>query len=205
MKYDLFYGFDEKEKKNILKRLNTKKLKYNKDGIIASNINNIDTIGIILGGCVNIIRYDTNGKRTILNTLHQGEIFGKNFTKTSNSELYAVAKEYCEILFIEYNKIIESKNTLLISNVLKIFSNKILELNDRIELLTKNTIREKLLEYFKALQSKNSSKTFFISMTYTDLADYLSVDRSSLMRELKNLIEDKIIKKDGKKITIIVN
>ena len=203
MKYDLFYGFDEKEKKLLLKKLNAKKLKYNKEGIIATNINNIDTIGIILSGCINIIRYDTNGKRTIINTLHDGNIFGKNFTKTSNSELYAIAKESCEILFIEYEKIISSKNTLLISNMIKIFANKVLELNNRIELLTKNTIREKLLEYFLTLQSKNLSKTFKMEMTYTDLADYLSIDRTSLMRELKKLDEDKIIKKDGKKITIL--
>ena len=39
--------------------------------------------------------------------------------------------------------------------------------------------------------------------SYTDLADYLSVDRSAMMRELKNLKEDKLIKDTNKKITIL--
>ena len=40
-------------------------------------------------------------------------------------------------------------------------------------------------------------------MTFTDLADYLSVDRTALMRELKNLSDYGLIKKSGKRITIL--
>ena len=42
-----------------------------------------------------------------------------------------------------------------------------------------------------------------IPMSYTALAQYLSVDRSAMTRELKNLEEEGIIKKSGKQIHII--
>lgn len=200
---DLFSKFDEKAKKQLLKKLNSKKIEYKKDSIIASNLNNIDTIGIILSGKVDIIRYDENGKRTILNTLNVNDIFGAYFTKSSTSELFAIARENSSILFIEYEKIISSKDTNLINNIIDIFSNKILELNDRIELLTKKSIRDKLLDYFTYTSKKNMSKSFYLDMTYTDLSDYLSVDRSALMREIKYLKEDNLIKTEGKKITIL--
>ncbi|MBR1817514.1 MAG: winged helix-turn-helix domain-containing protein, partial [Bacilli bacterium] len=50
---------------------------------------------------------------------------------------------------------------------------------------------------------KNHSKSFNLIMTYTSLADYLAVDRSAMMRELKNLKEDKLIKDVNKKITLL--
>ena len=117
--------------------------------------------------------------------------------------MFAIARENSSILFIEYEKIISSKDTNLINNIIDIFSNKILELNDRIELLTKKSIRDKLLDYFTYTSKKNMSKSFYLDMTYTDLSDYLSVDRSALMREIKYLKEDNLIKTEGKKITIL--
>ena len=46
-------------------------------------------------------------------------------------------------------------------------------------------------------------KSFTIPYNYTDLADFLSVDRSAMMREIKLLIDDGFVKKDGNKITLL--
>lgn len=80
--------------------------------------------------------------------------------------------------------------------------NKITVLNTRIELLTKRSIRDKLIGYFSILSTRSFSKTFTLPFSLTDLADYLSVDRSAMMRELKYLKDDGIIKKSGNKITL---
>lgn len=60
---------------------------------------------------------------------------------------------------------------------------KVVVMNNRIDVLTKKTIREKLLEYFRAEEKENLSKVFYLKLNYTELADYLGVDRSALMRE----------------------
>ncbi len=39
-------------------------------------------------------------------------------------------------------------------------------------------------------------------MTFTELANYLSVDRSAMSREIKYLKEDGFLEVNGKKITI---
>ena len=46
------------------------------------------------------------------------------------------------------------------------------------------------------------NRTFYIPLSYTDLADYLSVDRSAMMRELKSLKEEGFISRDGNKVTL---
>ena len=40
-------------------------------------------------------------------------------------------------------------------------------------------------------------------MTYIELADYLAVDRSAMTRELKNLADERLIKREDKKITLL--
>ena len=73
----------------------------------------------------------------------------------------------------------------------------------RIELLTQRSIRDKLIGYFTMLSTRSLSKTIYLPFSLTDLADYLSIDRSAMMRELKLLKDDGFIEKDGKKIKLI--
>ena len=73
----------------------------------------------------------------------------------------------------------------------------------RVELLTKRSTRDKLLAYFTLVSTRNLSKSFVLPFSLTDLADYLSVDRSAMMREMKLLKEDGLIQKTGNKITLL--
>ena len=70
-------------------------------------------------------------------------------------------------------------------------------------MLSKRSIREKLLSYFNILSSKSFSKNIVLPFSLTSLADYLSVDRSAMMRELKNLIDEGFISKNGNKIKLL--
>ena len=53
------------------------------------------------------------------------------------------------------------------------------------------------------IAKKKGKKTFVLPITYIELADYLSIDRSAMMRELKKLKDAKLINSNGKKITIL--
>jgi CRP-like cAMP-binding protein len=70
-------------------------------------------------------------------------------------------------------------------------------------LLSNKTIRDKLLTYFNNLSIENSSKTFELPLSLTDLSDYLMIERTAMMRELKRLKDEKIIKKVKNKITVL--
>ena len=79
-------------------------------------------------------------------------------------------------------------------------SDKIKKNNERIEILTNKTIRDKLLAYFKI---NTINKVVKLPFTLTDLADYLAVNRSAMSRELKNLKEEGLIEIKDKKIKIL--
>ena len=60
------------------------------------------------------------------------------------------------------------------------------------------------MKYFNIMSARSLNRTFYLNFSLTDLADYLSIDRSAMMRELKTLQEDKIISKEKNKITLLV-
>ena len=72
-------------------------------------------------------------------------------------------------------------------------------------LLTKRSTRDKLIGYFTMLSTRTLNKSFSLPFSLTDLADYLSVDRSAMMRELSHLKEEGFIKKNGNKITLLLS
>ncbi len=165
---------------------------------------------ILLSGVADLIRYDYNGNKTIIGHFSEGNIFGEVLYPTNtNNELFVLAKTDCTVLFFSYDDIWKkcksncSFHKEFSENINKLILSKVVDLNTRIEILTKKNIRDKLLTYFDILSGKTFSKTFVLPFSLTDLADYLSVDRSAMMRELSHLKEEGFISKNGKKITLL--
>ena len=173
-----------------------------KNDIITTYIKNRNQICILKKGNADIIRYDKNGNKTIIETLKSNDVFGEVFFPIkTNSELFVIAKTNCEVIFFLYNDILKHSNTLN-TNLLNLFLNRTIKQNIRIELLTKRSIREKLLSYFSFLSIEYNKKDFTLPLSYTDLADYLSVDRSAMMREIQHLQKENIIIKNGYNIVL---
>ena len=203
----IFEGIEEEDIKKMLKCFDAKTRIFKKDRTIVTNIINIKMIGIILEGTANMEKYDYNGNRSIIEKLEKNSVFGEVFSRLG-SDISVIATSDCEVLFIEYEHLIKRckkgciYHSILTNNVLQLLSKKIVDLNERLEILSKRTIRDKLLSYFELLANNNPKRSFTLPFTYTDLADYLSIDRSAMMREIKNLKEEGFIETNGKKITL---
>lgn len=186
------------------------KKSFRKNQTITTYIQKRNQVCIILNGEADLVRYDSNGDKSIIEHFTKNDLFGEAFyIVTTNNELSVEAKKNCEVLFFIYDNIHQKcRNNCkfhqtLSENFSNLVLNKVMDLNTRVEILTKRTIREKLRGYFNILSTRNLSKTFSIPFSLTDLADYLSVDRSAMMRELKSLRDEGFIKKNGNKITLL--
>ena len=139
--------------------------------------------------------------------LKQNDIFSNLFFWDSEDDIYIISNKETEVVFIDYNSILKDctkrcpfHNKLVLTLFeLLIRDNK--QQNEKIELLSKRTVREKLLFFLK--NRTNSNNIFNVTTSYTAIADYICVDRSNLMRELKKMENEKIIEREGKKITIL--
>ncbi len=183
---------------------------FSKDQVITSYIAKRNQFCILLDGDADLVRYDLNGNRTIVEHFSKNDTFGEVFYHiTINNELLVEARKKCTVLFYNYDDI-HTKCTsnckfhsVLSEDLPELILNKVTSLNMRIELLTKRSTRDKLLSYLTFLSSINFSNKLVLPFSLTDLADYLSVDRSAMMRELKLLKDDGLIEKNGNVITLL--
>lgn len=164
---------------------------------------------ILLEGEAQLITYDANGNKNILYYYKQNDIFGEALFKIYiDRELFVLAKKKCKVLSYPYD-IAEhcTENCLyhidIVRNLPDLILNSIAEQNFRMLLLTKKSVRDKLLTYFNVLSVENNSKTFEIPFSLTDLSDYLMIDRTAMMREIKRLKDENVIKKNKNKISLV--
>ena len=167
-------------------------------------------VGIILEGEADLIKYDQDGNRNIIEHLNEQDIFGQVFfAPYDENEVDVIACSKCRIVFFDYQHLIKRcenacmHHSILVSNVLQIFSNKTRQLHARIETLSQRSIRNKLLNYFYQLAFQNHSDSFEIPFSLNAMADYLFIDRSAMLREMKKMREEGIMESKGRHIKLI--
>ena len=144
-----------------------------------------------------------DGDIFLIEHIKEGDVFGEPFALPLDNFAYIVSADTdCRVMFLDYNHIIKPCENLcehhsqLISNLFIMAAQKSQELSLHISLLHQNTIRQKLMAYLSYVSSvckKDSDGQFTIPMTLVDLAEYLSIDRSAMMREIKSMKNDGLI------------
>lgn len=193
-------------KKNLSSCVNTKRqLFYNKD-LILSYTPIKKKIGFITYGKANILKMDKDGNTTILRELKENDIFSNLFFQDSEDEIYIESEQETEVIFIDYYKVLKDcnkacffhNNLVLTLFDLLVIDNK--QQNEKIELLSKRTVEEKILFFLK--NRMNEKGIFKVTTSYKAISEYLFVDRSNLMRELKKMEEKGMIERNNKIIII---
>lgn len=182
-----------------------------KNEIITYFIKNRNQMCVLLSGHADLVRYDLNGNKTIVEHFSGHDVFGEVFYNiNTNNELFVEAKTQCVAILFSYDSIYNSncKEGCSFHDELRnafpsITLHMVKEINTRLELLTLHSTRDKLIGYFSLVSSKSLSKSFTLDFSLTDLADYLSVDRSAMMRELSALKAEGFIEKSGNRITLL--
>lgn len=204
--------FDELSKSQMQKLfdlLGVHRYKYSINQEILSTIKNKNIIGIIMSGYAQIINNEYNGNEVIAEELFENSVFGSNISGTNNENYEIIARDETEVLVIDYDKIMNPKNlkysffNIFMKNLFDIVNNKYKQSNERIRILEKKQIRDKLLEFFEIEHKKSGSKNLYMKSTFKDLADYIAVNRSAMFRELKHLKEEKFIEVKGNKVTLL--
>ena len=170
-----------------------------------------DAVGIVERGNASLIRIDEEGVSTVMEELGAGGVFGKTlaFAGSGRDSLEVVCRTSCDVVFIDYPHILKRcenaclHHSLLVQNMLRLMSGKAQGLSERVDVLSRRSIREKLLCYFRQMAEKEDGHTFTLPFSLSTLADYIATDRSAMMRELKRLKEEGMILSEGRKITLL--
>ena len=170
-----------------------------------------DAVGIVERGEAVLIRIDEDGVSTVMEELGEGGVFGRTlaFAGAGRDSLQVICRTPCDVLFIDYAHILKrcenacTHHSLLVQNMLKLMNEKAQGLSRRVDVLSRRSIRDKLLCYFRQLSDQTGSESFTLPFSLSTLADYIAADRSAMMRELKRLRTDGLIRSDGRQITLL--
>ncbi len=203
---ELFNHINTRNKERLLQLLEPIVFEYKKNSVIELEEK---MICVVVHGAIQMIKNDYNGNSYLVEEYEENEIFDSISQPILHDEYTMIAKYDTRIIMIEFDNIVSEStvNTAsynqFLKNLLKIMDKNITKRNERIEILVNKTIRNKLLAYFKLMSKKYNSKVFLLTMTFTELADYLAVDRSSMNRELKYLKNEGLIRVYKRKITLL--
>ena len=194
----LFDGISKQERGAMLGCIGYHIGSFKKGGIVALEGENLRHIGIVLSGSVDMVKEDLWGHKTMLLRIRKDEIFGETFAcgEDNLSVVTFQVSEDAKILFLPFDRVMHSCTMAcrfhhqLIENMVHIIANKNRDLMRKVEVVSRRSIREKLLTYLSIQAQAQGSRYFEIPLGRLELAEYLCVDRSALTRELAKMKDE---------------
>lgn len=195
----LFKHFREEERFAVLRDLCAVTKHYQKGETVIHAGSENRYIFTVLSGSVKIQNNDIWGNTSVLNMVEKGQVFAEAYAFLPGEKLLveAVANEPCEVLLIDTRRIFalpesEAKNKL-IQNLLFISSMKNVHLSRRILHTSSKRVRERVLSFLSEQAERQESRYVTIPYDRQQMADYLSVERSALSKELSKMKAEGLI------------
>ena len=165
-----------------------------------------EIMGLVLEGMIYFCVENESMERNILQFFRPGDVFSSSALITFGTDAsYYITKTSSKVAvfqtdaLLDYcmNNIQTSRKTaypmLSSANRLLIKHNHILQ---------QKTIRKKLQEFFNQECAYQRSARIELPIPFADLAEYLAVDRTSMMKEIGKMKQDSLISGKNHKLTI---
>lgn len=197
----LFAGFSQEELEQVLSMLTTWEAFYVKNEMVLGVGQPVHAFGIVKSGRVQVATNDIHGNKMIMAVVAMEGMFAESlaYTGTESSPVYATALEDCRVLWVDVDAVrhaYQSSEPLLrrlAENFTRSLAQRALAMNNRIQILSKKTIREKVNAYFTFQVQQEGSCELEIPFDRSDLADYLGVERSALSRVLSQMQKEGVL------------
>ena len=206
----LFDNIPDEQLADAIKLMNGRIKKIEKDDFIVQLGGELPSAGLLLKGRIESSFQNENFDQITMHSFGGGYLFGEALVinNAKNSPVQVRAVEDCIVLFIDlkviYHSDIQSPlRVILTENLIKSLARKNLILNQKVRILSRKSLRERILFYLGTLP-KDKNGWVKIPFNKTVLAEYLGVNRSALSRELSRMQDEEILISDGRKMKALV-
>ena len=180
--------------------LRAKYVPYQKNQMIWLAGAPIQSIGLLLTGRVRVLKYDTNGNSIILMDMAAPNFLGEigAFAGLTHYPVNVQAIEECDVLFLDSSKVVSMCHNScffhgkMVEHMIQTLSKKAVMLDQKVELLSKRTIREKILFFFEI--HRGDANPFSLPFNRDEMARYLCVNRTALSNELGRMRDEGLIR-----------
>lgn len=151
----LFAGIDARDLETMLECLKGKRIKRARGEAVFLEGDPADQVGVVLSGALQIVKNDFYGNRSIVDTVAPSQLFGESFACAGipSMPVSCIAAQASELMLFDCRRLTQTCcnscafHSRLILNLLHGVARKNLVLNQRIEILSRRTTREKLMSY----------------------------------------------------------
>ena len=206
----LFQNVSAESIEKMIPCFDMKKRSFSEKDIIPTSEGTKEYVCLLLEGAVSVSRISIDGSLDLLEYLEDSGVFGDAFAFANREdEFITVCEKDCSVLYIEKSHITKrcsnacQHHTQVVENMLQLMSNKVVHLTEKVDILSHRSIRGKLMSYFRIQSTKQNDLTFELPFSLLKLANYLCIDRSAMMRELKKMKEEEMIELDGRMVTLL--
>ncbi|MCI9273307.1 MAG: Crp/Fnr family transcriptional regulator [Clostridiales bacterium] len=197
----LFDGLKRSEIESMLSCLQATIKTFTKNEPVLHAGETVSSIGMLLSGDAYILQEDFWGNRNIVSPVTKGQLFAEAFACTPGARLTVsvIAGTHATVMFFNVQRVLTTCSAScgfhcrIIRNLLADLAGKNLLFNEKITHMAQRATRDKLLSYLSSEALRQNSAAFDIPYNRQQLADYLSVERSAMSRELCKMREDGIL------------
>lgn len=192
----LFRDLTPDEMTQALRFFDAQEISYPRGTVIKSALDRLTRFALVLKGSVQVSMDDVNGRQLVLNCVQSGQTFGEALCYLQkDAPLTFLALSDVTLLWLRCDQLYQAQpcgvSADLCSKMHRRFTamlaERTLHMNDRIQILSRTGIREKLRAFFAECARDAGSNCFTVPFDRTGMAAYLNVDRSALSRELSHM------------------
>lgn len=201
---NLFSQIDEKQLKKHLKegliRLNT----YPKAVIIYHRNDFCQNLDVVYSGSLMAYILSEGGSLTSMFEFKKDNLIGGNLLFGDHHAYpFTIISEKCQLFHIQKEAILDYlHNYHFVLHYVKSLSLNSQTMNQKITMVTQNTLRDNILIYLRQQAILQNNTTILLPISKKEWANFLGVQRPSLFRELKRLKEEGLINIDNRLIRI---
>ena len=197
----LFSGISNQDLKGLLGCLGATSRQVSKGETVFAEGDGATHMGIVLSGGVRLSREDYYGNRSIVSRAGPGELFAESYAcaNVQAMPVSVVAEEQSLLLLIDCRRLTVSCanacsfHSRIIQNLLQLVAGQNLVFDQKIQITSQRTTREKLMAYLTNQMKLHNSRSFTIPYDRQALADYLEVDRSGLSSQISQLRKEGVL------------
>lgn len=199
-----FKDLEKSDFMDLFKSVGMFSKKFKKGAYMALSEEVVPCVSVIVSGIVHMVSEDIWGNRTIIVFMNRGDLFGESFACSSNQvslvNFYAASE--VEAIYIPYESLLKEVSNgssssaaaqQLWQNIMGLLADKNVRFVQKLEIVSKRTLREKLMTYLSFMSKVYNSLEFDLPLGRVALSEYLCVDRSALTRELSRMQQDGLI------------
>ncbi|MBY4798261.1 Crp/Fnr family transcriptional regulator [Collinsella sp. AGMB00827] len=207
----LFNGIEAGELECALRELGAYTKTYEAGELLIRMGDCTRSFGIVIDGRVRIDFYDEAGNVSIVAAIGRGGSFAEAIACAGDPSIVQVeAASAARVIWIDISRAFVGPSSsgsvsarIVLANTTRMLARKNMLLNRKMQMIAQKRLRDRIKLFLLAQDDTRDVIRSTSEMTRSDLARYLSVDRSALSRELGRMRDEGLIALRGNTIEVL--